>query len=135
MKVELFTEAAMTTAIDCWQWLITAKPELEMRFLQEMVSAWNCTVQKRMGLFSTSSNPTSPLAAYEGSKLEPNPPFVKPHGIWVQFICELVESAKYTSYEKVEMLASLIHRSLAMSVGADPPCQTRCVTAIGVRFK
>jgi phosphatidylinositol 4-kinase len=32
-------------------------------------------------------------------------------------------------------LASLIHRSLAMCVGAEPPCQTRSVSAIGVRFK
>lgn len=125
----------MRSAVECWQWLITSKPELEIRFLQEMVSAWNCTVQKRIGLFSTSQPLTSPLAAYEGARLEPDPPFVKPHGIWVQFICELVETVKYSSYEKVEMLASLIHRSLAMCVGADPPCQTRSVSAIGVRFK
>ncbi|XP_063926766.1 phosphatidylinositol 4-kinase alpha isoform X3 [Zophobas morio] len=134
-QVELFTTEAMRSAVECWQWLITSKPELEIRFLQEMVSAWNCTVQKRIGLFSTSQPLTSPLAAYEGARLEPDPPFVKPHGIWVQFICELVETVKYSSYEKVEMLASLIHRSLAMCVGADPPCQTRSVSAIGVRFK
>lgn len=70
-----------------------------------------------------------------GCHLEPDPPFVKAHAIWVQFICELVETIKYSSYEKVEMLASLIHRSLAMCVGQDPPCQTRHVSAIGTRFK
>lgn len=134
-QVELFTVEAMRTAVECWQWLITAKPELEIRFLQEMVSAWNCTVQKRLGLFSGTETLTSPLAAYEGCKLEPSPPFVKPHGIWVQFICDLVETVKYSSYEKVEMLAALIHRSLAMCVGIDPPCQTRHVSAVGVRFK
>ncbi|XP_018572269.1 phosphatidylinositol 4-kinase alpha isoform X2 [Anoplophora glabripennis] len=134
-QVELFTVEAMRTAVECWQWLITSKPELEIRFLQEMVSAWNCTVQKRLGLFSVTPPQTSPLAAYEGCRLEPNPPFVKPHGIWVQFICDLVETTKYSSYEKVEMLASLIHHSLAMCVGTEPPCQTRHVAAIGVRFK
>ncbi|KAJ8972794.1 hypothetical protein NQ314_000030 [Rhamnusium bicolor] len=117
-QVELFTIEAMRTAVECWQWLITSKPGLEIRFLQEMVSAWKCTVQKRLG-----------------GNLEPDPPFVRPHGIWVQFICELVETIKYSSYEKVEMLASLIHHSLAMNVGSEPPCQTRHVSAIGVRFK
>lgn len=39
-QVELFTEPAMTTAIECWQWLVTARPDLELRFLQEMFSAW-----------------------------------------------------------------------------------------------
>lgn len=26
----------------------------------------------------------SPLAVYEGCVLEPNPPFVKPHDVWLQ---------------------------------------------------
>lgn len=56
----------MRTAIDCWQWLMTAKPHLEIRFLQEMVSAWNCTVQRKLGLFSYDRPETSPLARYEG---------------------------------------------------------------------
>ncbi|XP_056639976.1 phosphatidylinositol 4-kinase alpha [Diorhabda sublineata] len=134
-QVELFTVEAMRTAVECWQWLITARPELEIRFLQEMVAAWICTVQKKLGLFSVARPQTSPLAAYEGCRLEPDPPFVKPHAIWVQFICELVETIKYSSYEKVEMISSLIHHSLTMNVGADPPSQTRHISAIGVRFK
>ncbi|XP_050501433.1 phosphatidylinositol 4-kinase alpha isoform X1 [Diabrotica virgifera virgifera] len=134
-QVELFTVEAMRTAVECWQWLITARPELEIRFLQEMVSAWKCTVQKKLGLFSAARYHTSPLAAYEGCRLEPDPPFVKPHAIWVQFICELVETIKYSSYEKVEMISSLIHHSLAMNVGSNPPSQTRHISAIGVKFK
>jgi phosphatidylinositol 4-kinase len=39
-QVELFTEHAMMTAVECWQWLVTARPDLELRFLQEMFSAW-----------------------------------------------------------------------------------------------
>ncbi|XP_065168456.1 phosphatidylinositol 4-kinase alpha isoform X3 [Atheta coriaria] len=134
-QVELFNVEAMTTAVACWQWLITARQDVELRFLQEMVSAWTYTVQKRMGLFSVPAEEVSPLAYSEGSNLEPQPPFVKPHAVWVQFICEMIETAKYSSYEKVEMLATLIHRSLAMNVGASSPCQTRDVAAVGVRFK
>lgn len=134
-QVELFTVEVMQTAVECWQWLITSKPELEIKFLQEMTAAWNCTVQKKIGLFAPTKLGTSPLAAFEGCDLSTNPPFVKPHAIWVQFICEIIETAKYSSYEKVEMLAGLIHQSLAMSVGIDPSNQTRHVSAVGVRFK
>ncbi|PSN41691.1 hypothetical protein C0J52_07710 [Blattella germanica] len=73
-QVELFTETSMTTAVECWQWLVTARPDLELRFLQEMFSAW-------------------------------------------QFLSEIVETAKYCSQEKIEMLATLLHRSLPMVVG------------------
>ncbi|CAG9769001.1 unnamed protein product [Ceutorhynchus assimilis] len=134
-QVEVFSVEAMRTAVECWQWLITSKPELEMRFLQEMVAAWKCTIQKKLGLFSTTRPQTSPLAVYEGCDLDPDTPFVKPHVIWVQFICELVETIKYSSYEKMEMIASLIHHSLPMSVGTDPPAITRHTSAVGVRFK
>lgn len=134
-QVELFTTDAMVTAVECWQWLITARPDIELRFLQEMCSAWNCTVQKKLGLFAHDEEEDSPLAFHEGCQLEPRPPFVRPHGIWVQFICEVVETARYCSSEKVEMLAALLHRSLEMSVGNQRPTQTRHVSAVGVRFK
>lgn len=75
------------------------------------------------------------LRSILGCNLEPNPPFVKPHGIWVQFICDLAENVKYSSYEKVEMIAGMLHHSLPMCVGSEPPGQTRDVAAVGVRFR
>lgn len=30
-QVELFTNDAMMAAVECWQWLITARPDLELR--------------------------------------------------------------------------------------------------------
>ncbi|KAH1001445.1 hypothetical protein HUJ04_005466 [Dendroctonus ponderosae] len=134
-QVELFSVEAMRTAVECWKWLTTSQPELEMRFLQEMVAAWKCTVHKKLGLFSVTHQQTSPLAVHEGCLLEPDNPFVKPHVIWVQFIYELVETIKSSSYEKVEMIVSLIHHSLPMSVGSEPAILNRHTSAIGVRFK
>jgi hypothetical protein len=45
---------------------------------------FQCSIDKKLGLFSDEEVEVSPLAAYEGCKLEPSPPFVKPHDIWVQ---------------------------------------------------
>lgn len=134
-QVELFTERAMMTAVECWQWLVTARPDLELRFLQEMFSAWQCSIDKKLGLFSVEDGGVSPLAACEGCKLEPSPPFVKPHDIWVQFISEVVEAAKYCNQEKVGMLAMLLHQSLPMIVGTKEGHQNRHVAAVGVRFR
>lgn len=80
-------------------------------------------------------NKKNNLLHISGCVLEPNPPFVKPHGIWVQFIAEQVDTAKYCSAEKVEMLATLLHRSLDMTVGIEKPSQSRHIEAVGVRFK
>lgn len=102
-----------------------------------MLLAWQYTVDKRMGLFAPSEEEVSPLAVYEGCKLGPNPPHVKSHDIWVTFIVELVETAKYCCQETVDMIALLLHRSLPMTIGAsgEEPGITRHVAAVGVRFK
>lgn len=64
--MELFTADVMMSAVECWQWLITARPDLELRFLQEMCSAWSTTIQRKLGIFSFDQDEDSPLATYEG---------------------------------------------------------------------
>uniref|UniRef100_A0A8D8UEF4 1-phosphatidylinositol 4-kinase n=1 Tax=Cacopsylla melanoneura TaxID=428564 RepID=A0A8D8UEF4_9HEMI len=134
-QVELFTEEAMRTAVDCWQWIATARPELELTLLQEMVAAWQYTVDKKMGLFSVTIEQVSPLAAYEGCVLAPQGPFIKPHDIWIKCLCEIVETAKYNSQEKVEMVASLLHMCLPVQVGVGDAQLNTHVAALGPRFR
>ncbi|CAB3245856.1 unnamed protein product [Arctia plantaginis] len=134
-QVEIFTEDAVTSAVECWQWLTTARPDLEIRLLQEIFAAWQSTVDRKMGLFSKQHEETSPLAAHEGAQLEPRPPFVAPHAVWVRYLSEVAETAKYNSLEKVEMLASLLHRSLPITVGDVRDHINRHVDAVGVRFR
>lgn len=188
--IELFTEDVMKTAVECWQWLVSARPDLELQFLQEMLTAWQVnavfkiqvlvtlnkwliivrsvtpyylfqyTVDKRMGLFSKREEEVSPLAVYEGCVLEPHPPFVKPHDIWLQvwstfyicyslgftiidmpirlfpqFISELIETAKYCNHEKIEMFVMMLHNTLPLAVGSVDAIINKHIAAIGTRFK
>ncbi|CAG9126168.1 unnamed protein product [Plutella xylostella] len=92
---------------------------LELRLLQEIFAAWQCTVDRKMGLFAVKEPDTNPLAVDEDVKLEPAPPFVAPHAVWVRYLCEVAETAKYNSQEKVEMLAMLLHSLLCKRVVAE----------------
>ncbi|CAB3384659.1 Hypothetical predicted protein [Cloeon dipterum] len=134
-QVELFTEQAVITAVDCWRWLLTARADLEASFLQEMLAAWQSTFEKRLGLFAVDHEGVSPLAAYEECVLTPDPPLLQPHNIWVQFLAELIETAKYCSQDQVEMLSMVLHQSLPLTVGARSEHLTRHVAAVGVRFR
>lgn len=134
-QVFLFTEIAICNAIECWWWLMTARPDLELHFLQELIAAWQRTVDKKIGLFSEEVEETSPLSVHEGCKLDPQPPFMKPHTHWVQFLAEVVETAKYNCQETVEMVVALLHATLPISVGTKDNHPTRHVAAVGVRFK
>lgn len=131
-QIELFTKSAMETSVECWQWVLTARQDLELCFIQEMVSAWQITVDKQMGLFAEESEVTSPLAAYEGCDLVPPPINVAPHLIWLQIISEMVDTAKYCSQDKVEMFCMLLHRCLPIN---KIHRTNRHVSTVGCRFK
>lgn len=36
----------MRTAVECWQWLTTSRPDLELQFLQEMFAAWQVHIER-----------------------------------------------------------------------------------------
>lgn len=122
----------METAVECWQWVLTARQDLELCFIQEMVSAWQTTFEKKIGLFAEEGEITSPLAAYEGCKLVPKPILIEPHLIWLQLLSEMVDTAKYCNRDKVEMFCLLLHRCLPISKSIK---QNRQVATIGCRFK
>lgn len=131
-QVELFTEKAVETAVECWQWILTAREDLELSFIREMTQAWQVTFEKKIGLFSEESEVCSPLAAYEGCPLVPKAINVKPHMIWLDLISEMVDTAKYCNRDKVEMLCMLVHRCLPIDKHSK---QTRQISTVGCRFK
>lgn len=130
--MELFTVSAVETAVECWQWVLTARQDLELCFIQEMVNAWQTTFEKKIGLFTEEADLTSPLAAYEGATLVPPPIVVAPHTIWLQLIAEMVDTAKYCNRDKVEMFCLLLHRCLPIVKDSK---QNRSVSTVGCRFK
>lgn len=132
--VEMFVEDVIRSAIECWQWILSARRDLTLPFMQEMLGAWQCTVERRMGIFTPDADPTSPLAAYEGCHLKIDPPVVAPHSLWINFICELVENSKSCNDDIVEMFIYMIHRTLPMEVG-ERTYLSRNVAALRPRFR
>lgn len=132
--LECFTFEAMEAVVCCWKWILSARPDLEVQLTQEIIAAWNATVDKRMGLFSIDPEQADPLSPKEGSLFEPNPPNLGAHESWIKFLVERVEIAKYSSLDLVEMFANMFHRSLSISVGKVGG-NSRHVAALGSRFR
>ncbi|XP_042233496.1 phosphatidylinositol 4-kinase alpha-like isoform X1 [Homarus americanus] len=133
--LNLFTEDAMDNSTACWQWILSARHDLTLPFMQEMISAWQDSVDRRLGLFSRQPEEVNPLAAYEGCKLEPHVPQVGAHDLWIKFISERIEIAKYDSDAQVAMFAGMFHRTLHMTVGNPDSKINRHIGALGTRFR
>ena len=74
------------SAIDCWQWLISARDDLEISLLCEMSLAWQATVDQKLGLFSLDQDEGDPLAVSEDHVPQPKPPNVLPHLRWIRVL-------------------------------------------------
>ena len=137
--LKLFNAATMKVVVECWNWLLSARPDLEMKFLQEMIASWHSSATAmRLGLFHVEDDRHSPLAPDEEMKehLRPKNPESEPHDIWIRFIQERIEVAKYCSHEQIIMFTHMLQRTLDISVGRkDRPAMSRHAAAASTRFR
>ena len=117
--LQLFRGEAMTTIVECWNWLLTARPDVEMVFLREMIAAWHASQYQRLGLFHQYSPKHSPLAPDEEmkTKMKPFKAEIETHDLWIRFILERIEIAKYCSQEQIYMFTHMLQRTLDFSIG------------------
>uniref|UniRef100_F1KPV3 1-phosphatidylinositol 4-kinase n=1 Tax=Ascaris suum TaxID=6253 RepID=F1KPV3_ASCSU len=150
-----FTASTMRLCVMSWNWILVARDDIHLSFLREMASCWINVAQKEAGLFERDAPFVSPLSVQYCSR--PRSPFIDPHSIWIDFLCERVNVAKYSSREQVDILEMMFVQSLSLTVGQPAPglskgasspavllepnmtfsnvMMSRSVEAVGVRFR
>ena len=114
-----------------------------------MISAWHSSQHLKLGLFSDAEADWCPLAPDEVSKnaMRPfKPENIETHDLWIRFIQERIDIAKYCSQEQIYMFSHMLQRTLDISIGRKRqgrhgnrdkvlPTMSRHITTVGKIFR
>lgn len=133
----LFTKQIIQVAIECWSWIISSRLDTEPLVVEEMINAWQMSVDLRLGMFSEPVNEPNPLAKEEKDILKPRPPEnISAHRVWIKYLQERLDIAKYKSEFEIELFFNLMHKTLSFSAERiDDSCLNRHVSCVGLRFR
>ncbi|MCP9259287.1 Phosphatidylinositol 4-kinase alpha [Dirofilaria immitis] len=110
-----FTASTMRLCIIVWNWTLVARDDIQLQFLREMATCWTIAAQDQLGIFQRDSEIVSPLSLQCCSP--PKRPHIIPHDIWICFLVERVDIAKYSSKEQLDILELMFVQTLPLHVG------------------
>ncbi|XP_078486851.1 phosphatidylinositol 4-kinase alpha [Ciona intestinalis] len=131
--VDRLTVPIIECAIECWQWLLSSRHDLNVSCMSELTSAWQATIDHRMGIFAPDMDEGDPLAVSEDHVPHPAPPCCKPHSLWIKFLQHRLDVVKYSSVEESMIIVGLVHRTLPI---LQPGCGnylSRHISSVGAR--
>ncbi|KAM0792098.1 hypothetical protein ACM66B_004802 [Microbotryomycetes sp. NB124-2] len=122
LPVRIFTEGAMSLAVEVWTWIAEDRPELEARLMIEAVQAWTGTIHARQGLFSDAIDRANPLN--QETQFTPTDKdgmtkeyllanrLLQPHGRFLTFLSSRYQAFRYRSIDLVHACLLLVIRSV-----------------------
>lgn len=144
--VQAFTKASLETGTSAWAWLLPALGRLSAEYLMSQIwLAWSWTIDNRMGLFSDSPRPLSPLSVKQASigvseseSEEERAAAAKkrakddcaPHRIWLQFLSERLTVSQNSENGQVKILLKMLYKACA-----DPGKLSVLSESFGTRFR
>uniref|UniRef100_A0A915IQ31 1-phosphatidylinositol 4-kinase n=1 Tax=Romanomermis culicivorax TaxID=13658 RepID=A0A915IQ31_ROMCU len=122
-----FTEQTVNLTIGCWEWILSARSDVQLELFNSICDAWRMTVYRKLGVYEMCLPHAGPLTAHEGVPLCPTPPLVAPHRNWIKFMVERMDTAKYCSEDLVDTFLTWLNDVLPFVIAYDPSSSTSVV--------
>jgi phosphatidylinositol 4-kinase len=131
--VFLFSKDSINTAVFCWRWLSSSRPQFELPLLTEIAHAWQWTISQRLGLFSNNKEHEEAveLAVDNSISKANNLENTKPHRIWVNYLAERFQVVSSTAgKDLVHVYINILIRSFE-----DTSIMSTDHYSLGTRFR
>ncbi|PIK33180.1 putative phosphatidylinositol 4-kinase alpha [Apostichopus japonicus] len=135
-SLEVFQRLHHGESCCCWEWLLAARPDLELQFMREMEVAWLMGIEKKLGIFAEDIVQPSPLTSMSSDDLPgPQPPNTAPHDIWTKFLMYRLAEVKYSSSDVVAVFVSMLNHAFMSHTDPSMGALSRHIAAAGSRFR
>ena len=121
----IFTEQALKIAVECWSWLVIARPDVEHLLMYGLSNSWILSVDKKKGIFCDAVSELNPIDV-SLEEVHPSSSSPIPHRIFLDFLHERILVT--SNLKSVSNLFKIFRKSLLSN-------QTSSPVALGTRFK
>ncbi|VDN02816.1 unnamed protein product [Thelazia callipaeda] len=110
-----FSASTMRLCVVMWNWILVSRDDIQLEFLREMAACWTNVALNQLGIFQCDQKHISPLTLQY--PLTSKQLSLLPHSIWIDFLAERVDIAKYSNREQLDIFELMFAQTLPLSVG------------------
>jgi hypothetical protein len=111
--VRVFKATAMQTALACWSWLVSARPDSETRMMHDMQQAWFWCISEHRGLFSTQHGAPQGVEAIFASKQDEGAARLsRAMRLWLEYLSQRLTVVEQRSLSQAQLISTMVNHAL-----------------------
>lgn len=111
----------LQAAVECWLWLISTRPDLNVHLLGNIINMWQRSQDLHQGIFTQNDEEGDPLAVSEKDQIISRSPLVTPHLLWIKVKSSSSSSSSHissSSFSNVLMQSNTVVKMRLVSLSS-----------------
>lgn len=118
--IKIFTPLALRVGTTAWSWIVASRPEVDLRLMTEIVSAWDWSIRAEVGLFNLKGHHQQNIL-YQRMKYSPPTPLGKPnpdlqeenaHLVVISWLSDRLKVVSLKSQEHIKIYMKMLSKAL-----------------------
>jgi len=118
--MRIFTPLSLRVGTAAWSWIVAARPEVDLRLMTEIISAWDWSIRAQVGLFTLAGRDRQNIL-YSKMKYSPPSPLEKPnsdlqeenaHLVVISWLSDRLKVVSLKSQEHIKIYMKMLSKAL-----------------------
>lgn len=110
--VKVWKATAMQTALACWAWLVSERPDAETRLMHAMQLAWNWSIRSNKGLFCTEHGRDESSEAVFNQEAPTSSVLSRTPVLWIAYLSSRFSVVAKRSSSQAQLVTAMVLEAL-----------------------